>query len=167
MVALHSSSIPSPGAWEGASACLGALPLAGKAGSGGGSRGAPGPRQGRTDAPGNRPWSQVWEEWEFLASKSPIEAAPGAQLLRIGALLRDSPLCPPWIRMLLPFGRPPRQPGPGSRRPGGATPAGRPRKTIPVTPARRMAAHPAGFPSPPQLHSQEAAIPVEPRGESV
>lgn len=65
--------------------------------------------------------------------------------------------------MLLPFRRPPRQPGPGSRRPGGAAnPRGAPRNH-PSDPSARgvdgSTSH--GIPAPaPQLHSQEAAIPV-------
>lgn len=113
-------------------------PSCGKGGERGGSRGARAPWQGRTDAPRESAPGLRSGRREFLASKSPIEAAPGAQLLRIGALWRDSPLCPPWIRMLLPFGRPPRQPGPGSRRPGGAAnPRGAPRNHPSDPSARR------------------------------
>ena len=130
---------------------------------GGGSRGARAPWQGRTYAPRESAPGLRSGRREFLASKSPIEAAPWAQLLRIEALWRDSALFVPlgFACFCLSAGRRGSQaPGAGARV-GLPTRAGRP-EAIPVTPARGVDGSTSrGIPAPaPQLHSQGEAIPA-------
>ena len=113
-------------------------PSCGKGGEGGGSPGARAPWQGRTDAPRESAPGLRSGRREFLASKSPIEAAPRAQLLRIETLWRDSARFVPlgFACFCLSAGRRGSQaPGAGARV-GLPTRAGRP-EPIPVTPGRR------------------------------
>lgn len=137
-------------------------PSCGKGGGGGGSRGGRAPGQGRMDAPRESALGLRSGRRELLASKSPVEAAPQAQLLRSGALRRDSARFVPlgFACLCLSAGRRGSQaPGAGARV-GLPTPSGRP-EGIPVTPARGVdGCASRGIPPALQLHSQEEAIPV-------